>query len=265
MSLFDFFKKKTKETTPQKQESNILLAMPMFNNGDGYDVNKIIADLASHWGLDAADIEGDDNVTSFSINGETVVIAHMPIPIPWADIEATAQYAYNWSKATEELKEHTGHAIVSILAGSENSLKRFSILSKVLCSILHTSNTVGVYQGSQSLLIPRTQYLSYSELLENGDIPVMLWVYIGLRKLDTGNCAYTYGLKDFQKQEMEIIDSAQSLEELYNFILNITSYVIDHNVTLKDGETIGSTAEQKIAITSSKGQFVEGDSLKLEV
>jgi hypothetical protein len=261
MSLFSFFKKKPKAQSPP--ETNILLAMPMFNNGDGYDVDKVIADLASQWNLTATDIEGDQDVTTFGINGETVAIAYMPVPIPWADIEGTAQYAYNWTKAAEELKEHTGHAIVSIMAGQGSTLERFTILSKVLCSILNVSDAVGVYQGSQSLLIPRQQYLNHTEELQNGDVPVMLWIYIGLRKIATGNCTYTYGLKDFQKQEIEIIDSAQSLDELYGFMSNIAAYVIGNDVTLKAGETLGSTAEQKMPITLSKGRFVEGESLKI--
>ncbi|MNY58126.1 hypothetical protein D3C86_1944270 [compost metagenome] len=55
------------------------------------------------------------------------------------------------------------------------------------------------------------------------------------------------------------------MEELYGFILNITSYIINSNITFKDGETLGYTEDQKIKITSSKGQFVEGQTLKLEM
>lgn len=93
----------------------------------------------------------------------------------------------------------------------------------------------------------------------------MLWIYIGLRKTTEGNCAYSYGLKDFQKSEIEILDSKLSLEDLFDFLFNITSYVINNDIALKDGETIGLTAEQKISIKLSKARFVEGTSIKLEI
>jgi hypothetical protein len=262
MSLFDLFKKEPKSKDP---ENNILLAMPIFNNGDSYQINKVIENLKSQWNFEITDIEGDDEAASFNISGESIALANIPVQIPWGDIEGTAKYAYNWPSALKDLKGHTGHAILSIITSQKSPVDRFRILSKVLGSIFITSNATAVYQGSQSLLIPRQQYLSYiAELEENGS-PVMLWIYIGLKKIETGNCAYTYGLKDFQKTEIEIINSKLSLEELFDFLLNISSYIIGSNITLKNGETIGITADQKIPIKLSKGQFVEGQSLKLEI
>jgi hypothetical protein len=90
-------------------------------------------------------------------------------------------------------------------------------------------------------------------------------VYIGLLKTEPGNSAYTFGLTDFGKQEIEVINSKLTLEAIHDFIVNICAYVIDHNVTLNNGETLGYTAEQKIKITSSKGYFIGRQSLRLEV
>lgn len=263
MGLFDIFKKK--ESNTDKEESKILLSMPMFNNGDTYDLNKVIEHLKTFWGLEITDVNGDNKTAAFNINGEMVALAHMPIQIPWGDIKDTAQYAYNWMTAEKDLESHNGHAIVSVMAGKKETIDRFRILSKLLCSILMTSNCIGVYQGNESLLIPRDQYLDNLEDLKEDRIPVSLWIYIGLRKSDIRNSAYTYGLVNFKKQEMEIINSKLELEELHDFLSNITSYVIGSNITFKNGETLGYTEDQKIRITSSKGQFVEGQSLKLEM
>jgi len=47
----------------------------------------------------------------------------------------------------EETKEHTMHAIVSIISCREDSVKSYSILSKVIASILRSSeNAIGVYK-----------------------------------------------------------------------------------------------------------------------
>ena len=68
-----------------------------------------------------------------------------------------------------------------------------------------------------------------------------------------------------QKMEMEVIDSKIGLEEIHELMSNIASYVIGNNITFNNGETLGYTEAQKIKITRSKGQFVDGQSLKLEI
>jgi hypothetical protein len=263
MGLFDFFNKK--ESSRKKQEGKILLAMPMYNNGDTYILDDVVNNLKSFWDLEVSEIEGDNQSAVFKINGEMVALAYMPVQIPWADIEATAQYAYNWQDATQELKDHNGHAIVSLMVGKKTILERYKILSKLLCAVLSTSNALGIYQGNQSLLISRSQYLDKTDELKEDQTPVTLWVYLGLRTSDQGNSLYTYGLTEFGKQEIEIINSALSLEELYNLAANIASYVVGSDAILKSGETLGYTEDQKIKITTSKGVFVDGQSLKLQM
>ena len=263
MGLFDFLKKKEDKTA--KEQSKILLAMPMFNNGESYKLSDIVEDLRTHWGAAVTEIHGDDKTATFNIDGEMAAIGYMPVQIPWADIKNAAQYAYNWPTAEKDLQSHNAHAIVSVMAGIRTPLERFRILSKLLCSVLATSNAVGILQGGESLLIPRDQYLDLAEELKNDRVPVLLWVYIGLRKSGQGNSAYTYGLTNFQKLEMEVINSSLGPEELHSLVANVTSYVIGKDIRFKSGETLGYTAEQKIRISQSKGQFVEGQSLKLEI
>jgi hypothetical protein len=262
MALFDFFKKK--ESVGNKSDK-ILLAMPIFKNNESYDLLNLLDDLKSQWGFDVTDIDDKDDVAGFKVNGFELALAKMQMQIPGGDIEGTAEYAYNWPSAVEDLKDHTGHALVTVWGGVGSPMTRHLVLSKVLCSILTTSNAVAIYHGTQSLLIPKKQYLQYNDLLAAKETPVPLWVYIGLIKSATGNSAYTYGLKEFNKQELEIIDSKLDLEDLYDFLGNIIAYILDNDVTLKSGETLGSSADEKISITASKGKFVDGVTLKLGV
>lgn len=260
-----FKKKEKKEQKEQIPKSNVLLAMPMFNNGETFDLDKVIAYLLSDWGIEVTDIEGSSGTVSFSVEGEMVVLGTVAAPIPWGDIEGAAQYAYNWSTATEDLKDHALHILVTILSGNTSDKVRFGILTKVLTAILATSNCIGVYQGSQSLLIPRDQYLDSAEALKSDLVPLDLWIYIGIRRGEQGNSAYSYGLKAFDKLEMEFINAPLDMRELHTYLSHICGYVINSDVTFKNGETLGFTAEQKIKIIQSKGVFVEGESFKLEL
>lgn len=263
MGLFNLFKKK--EQPIQKQENKILLAMPMFGDGNRYDINKIKDYLKDYWNLTVTSIDGDNDTAILDIEGEKVAIAYMAVSIPSNDIEETARYAYNWPTILNDVKDSTGHAIVSVMSGTKTTVERYRLLSKVLHSILVTSDAIGIYQGSQTLLIPKDQYVESAQSIKDGANPINIWIYLGLRTSEESNSIYTYGLKEFGKHEMEIINSKLNLEELYDFISNICAYVIGSNVSFNDGETLGYTEDQKIKITLSKGQFTEGQTLKLEM
>ncbi|MDR2238611.1 MAG: DUF4261 domain-containing protein [Chryseobacterium sp.] len=263
MGLFDIFKKK--EQPKENKDTKTLLAMPLFINDGKYELNKITDHLKHYWNLDIASVTGDDKSAVLTIDSDVVIIAFMSVPIPRGDIEGAAPYAYNWPTVLDDLKNFTGHAIVSVMSATKPALEKYKLLTKVLHSILSTSDSIGIYQGSQTLLIPKDQYIGTAEELKAGKTPVPLWIYLGLRQATEGNSIYTYGLNEFGKHEMEVIHSQLGLEELYTFISNISAYVIGKDVTLKSGETLGYTADQKINIELSKGLMVEGQTLKLKM
>lgn len=285
MGLFDRFKNKKKEAKNSDKlenieenegfmteenleqiDSTILLAMPMFNGTDSYDLEAVVADLKNYWKVDISDISGDSQTATLNINGVLVALANMPAPIPLKNIEEIAPHNYLWKTALEDCKSHQNHAIVTVLSSKEvGTLERYKILTQLNASILRTSNAIGIYQGTQTLLLPKALYLDFADFLLEDQLPIQLWVYIGLVGGEAGSSIYTFGLKDFGKMELEIINTPMEQMDLYDFLLAIVAYVIGQDVVLQDGETIGFSAEQKIKITTSKGQFLEGETLKLEL
>ena len=75
---------------------------------------------------------------------------------------------------------------------------------------------------------------------------IQLWMYIDIIKDGDKSSVYTYGMKEFGKSEMEIINSAINSEELYYSLISILQYILKDDVQLKDGETIGFTEDEKI-------------------
>ena len=131
------------------------------------------------------------------------------------------------------------------MRGGQDQIKRFKIFTKVLCSLLRTTNAISVYKGTQSLLLPKDYYLKEAKLISGGYLPLNLWIYFGLRVTDNGNSGYTYGLKEFNKTEIEIVDSCRRLEDIRGFLFNIAYYMLEYNVTFQDGQTIGDSEEEK--------------------
>jgi len=235
----------------------------MLNVDESFKLDDFIKDFNQNSKEPIIEPSGDDLAAAFKIDEELVMIGCVSAPIPKGDLEGTAKYAYNWPTAIKDLENHKGHILVSIAQGSNNYIKRFKIFTKVICSILRTTDSIGVYKGTQSLLIPKEDYLNEAGLMNEDYIPLNLWVYFGLRTIGDKRAGYTYGLKEFNKTEMEIINSDQGLVEIRKFLFNTTQYVLEYDVEFKDGQTCGMAAEEKIKISLSKGKFVSGDSFKL--
>lgn len=261
MAFLNLFKKKEIETTTS--QNKMLLAMPLFIKESRYELYTVIENLINNWKLNITNVEGNNDTAFVTIDEELIAITFVPTSISNQELQATAKYAYNWTNVLNDIKDIDGYAIVSIMNGNKSNLERHFLLSKIIYSILLTSDAIGVYQGNQTLLIPRQQYLNFHDEIASNEIPIPLWIYIGIRKSENGYSVYTFGMKQFDKLELEIVNSKSPLNEIHSFILNTASYVIKKNVTLKDNETIGFTANQKILIKKSEGKFLQEDSLKL--
>ena len=71
------------------------------------------------------------------------------------------------------------------------------------------------------------------------------------------------GLRYFGFDEIEVLDSKEAPGNVFGFLINISAYVIEFNVVLHNGETIGFSEDQKLPIVRSKGVSIEGDSIKI--
>ena len=261
--LKNLFTSKKEKSEKKKQ---LILSMPLFKGKQVYSLDQVVQELKSHWGLEISEVSGDDSSATFVINGALVALALMDLPIPSQEFEELYAYSYLWQDVEKETQEHTQHAIVSILSDNLSPVETYSLLTKVNASILKTSQSaIGIYQGSATLLLPKDLYLDLADLLKEEMFPLQLWIYMGILNQGEKTSIHTYGLKEFGKTEIEIIDSPMDSDDLYYFLLSILQYVLGSDVILKDGETIGFSEDQKIKITESKAVYLEGNSLKLDV
>jgi hypothetical protein len=244
-------------------KSTILLGMVLLPDSESFSYERFVKDFKELYN-DLKDLAGDDSAVAFEVEEEAVSVFMMEAPVPAEDIEGTAKYAYNWTTAEEDLKHHKAHIIIATTSTSKNIIKRFKLQTQVICSVLRVTNAIGVYLGNQSLLIPKNHYLSQAEVIDEGDIPLNLWLYFGLRTIDEKTNGYTYGLNAFGKEEMEVLNSDKKIFDIRKLLLDISRYILIDDVVFKNGQTIGFTEEQKLKITYSRGEFVEGMSFKIE-
>ena len=185
----------------------------------------------------------------------------MPAPVPEEEIVYHAESNFRWSEAVEVSKRHKAHLIVSVMGKEIPVKKAAELLVKLVAATCKQKGVLGIY--ANGTVYEPEFYLHFSEMLKENMFPMFNLVWFGLYRGKTGICGYTEGLRSLGFDEIEVIDSAQSPKEVGDFLTDVTAYVTDGEVVLRDGETIGFTAEQKLPITKSRGVAVEGDSLKI--
>lgn len=263
----------------------VLLAQPRWNP------EQFKADMMADWGIECIEEEedgaaetrtpeepgrcedggksedgGDDrddngSILIFPVGNMRVVVALMEAPVPGGEAETNAANNYMWPEAVETVKAHQAQLIVAVLGQEAPIRERGLLFVKVMSACCRQDTVLGIYT-SGTVFQPEF-YLEASEMMKEGGLPVLNWIYFGLYRTQGGWNTYTYGMKAFGKDEMEVLDVKADPQDARGFLLDMVYYVLDADVTLKDGETIGFTEEQKLPITRSKGVGLDGYSLKI--
>ncbi len=203
----------------------------------------------------------EDNMAVFRVKGTMVAISLMEAPVPNGEAEHYAAANFLWREAVEVTKTHTAHILVSVLGNAGNPVEAGKLYTAVTASCMEQPEVLGIYT-SGTVLAP-DHYLRVAEDMKNGDLPVMDWVYVGIYRGKEGVCGYTYGLTSFGRNEMEILDSSHEPSDIFEFLYDLCAYLLNADVYIRDGETVGHSAEEKIPVTCSEGVSLEGMTLKI--
>ncbi|HZG17038.1 MAG TPA: DUF4261 domain-containing protein [Candidatus Bathyarchaeia archaeon] len=255
---------------PQNESSGIFHGFVLLNTTE-CDLEQVKANLLQDWNIPCSPEteeerdpeEEKEGVLVCNVDNFTLALTFVDAPVPNGEAEYYAQGNYLWPEAADVTKTHIAHIIVAVFNRSGSPLDSGRMYTKLASSCLKLPNAIGIYT-SGTVFQPEL-FLDMADLMKANDaFPLLNLVYFGLVRSETGMNAYTYGLKSFGKDEIEILDSRLTPIELREFLIDIAGYVVEHNVTLMDGETIGFTAEQKLPITRSQGVYVDGESLKIK-
>lgn len=232
-----------------------------------FDKKQFITDFKNDWAINikVEDNENtDENILIGEIENKIIAVSLMPAPIPNEEAVQNAKTNFRWNEAISVAEKHKAHLIVSLMNKNDKEILDDSdIYQKLLATAANQKNCTGI-NILGTVLHPKA-YREFAQYYhENSMFPIENLIFFGLYSNDNSTIsAYTYGLDFYGKKELEIIDSSGNPEEVYYFLVNIADYVITSDVILKDGETIGMSEEQKIAIIESAGVALDGTTLKI--
>lgn len=263
--------KPLQETRPQQEERSeyeettaaeqkVFLGFTLLSKAQ-WDRDQLVDDLEKDWGL-TVKREESDRVDLLCFSGTSkIFISLMPVPIPSQEAELNAENNYMWKGAVEAVREHKAHLTVAVLDQDSDPRDSGQLFVKVMACCCKQRSALGIYTGS-TVVAPRP-YAELAQSMKEGQLPILNWIWFQLYRSETGLCCYTDGMRHFGKEEMEILDADGKPTEVRDLLVRFASYVLEHDVELHDGDTIGFSKDDRHTITSSEGVGQTGSTLKI--
>ncbi|MDO3408317.1 DUF4261 domain-containing protein [Saccharibacillus sp. CPCC 101409] len=243
---------------PRMEAGATLLGFVLLREAE-CDFPRFIRNLKNDWNIEA-DALPEHGSMLFEADGLRVVCSLVRAPFPGGEVEDCCGINPLWPEAEEEIDGYRAHVIVSV-SGVIDPVGGHVLFTQVLCSMLKQEQALALYMSP--MVMSAEAYIQSAMLLKEGELPVQLWVFVGLYEESEGVSSYTVGLRHFGHEEIEVLRSSQDLTDVFELTFNIAGYIVDCGAKLNDGETIGFSEEQRLSLTLSPGIAVEGDSIKI--
>ena len=230
-----------------------------------WDKEQFIRDMKEKWDITVEEDDEDkrDDAVVFQVGDLIAAVSLMPYPIPDGEAELNAENNYMWPGAVKAAKEHSAHIMVAVLGKEETILERGKLYTKLVAACCRQKYASGVYT-SGVVFEPRF-YEGFADMMKSDALPIFNWIWFGLYQDEGGMSAYTYGMDVFGKDEMEVLNTNAQPGDLRDFLASLVSYVLENDVELHDGETIGFSEEDKHTITRSKGVALPEEQMTLKI
>ena len=254
------------EAEDESDHTGVFTGFVLLSKGE-WDKDQFIRDMKEKWNIaveeyDASE-EKDDDALVFEVGDMLAAVSLATYPIPGGEAEGNAENNYMWEDAVKVAKEHCAHLMVAVLGKEEDLLEKGKLFTKVVAACCRQEYATGIYT-SGVVFEPRF-YEGFAEQMCEDELPIFNWVWFGLWRDEHGMNGYTYGMDVFGKDEMEVLGADAEPSDLRDFLASLVSYVLENDVELHDGETIGFAADDKHTITRSPGVGLPEEQMTLKI
>lgn len=228
----------------------IALSMVLLREAADLGVPRIEHELRTRYPeLEATLTAAEGGTASWRVRDSDLVLGLMSGPMPWSGLEGPCATSQLWKNASEEVKEHRAHLVVSLSTGL-NEIDRSILLTQATAAVLAgCDQAMGVYWGNARLLVPKQIFIEFAEKILPKGPPLDIWVdfRIGWQTKQT-SAAFTTGMEALGHMELEAGDWPEKPSELRDRLQELARYLLENGRVIKDGDTIGEDASEKIRV-----------------
>ena len=237
--------------------------MILLENAEKPDFAKIADTLSARWQINAKYHSAGTDAAILILEGCTAAIAYLPFPIPGDAVAQTAACNYFWENGATEAPRHKAHIVLSLQDAGKDPLAENILFTKLADAVLRSTPATGIYLGDRTLALPKDFYLDHAENLQTGELPLLNWIYFGFRKHKNRFSAFTYGMQDFGKPNLEILESQHTPDDIHTVLYNAAHFMLASDAELIPGEKIAVSDKQNCKVKLSEGRHLKENTLKI--
>ncbi len=199
-----------------------------------------------------------ENLFTCTIGEYTAAVTLVDRPVPWSQLEGPCATAWYWPTATEALKDHRAHLLVTLVDEGSKSIDKSMALTQLVCGLLGCTASHGVFWGPGRLVHPPQAFFDQAIQSSPADLPLFLWVDFRVERDPDGTCRlYTTGLEALGRSEIEIPHFVGEPQKMLEYAYNVAHYQICKGKHLNAGDTIGLTDEVQVTVELGPSLFDE--------
>lgn len=251
---------KKEATTPTKTFASFILL-----DKAELDIDLLQRLIREDWNLTFAEtsMNEDRQILVADVNRMTLAISLMPAPIPDEEAIKNARTNFRWPGAVEVAEQHQAHILVALMYKENPVEEAAKLFVKICSSCLKLPNATAI-NTLGTVFEPNFYMNAAKTALEQDELPILNLVFFGIYSEDGKTVSgYTFGMEQFEKRNMEVLNSPHDPNEVMEFLYDIVGYVLEQNVLLQDGETIGFSEEQRLPITLIDSSILEQKTLQI--
>jgi hypothetical protein len=242
------------------QDPRFRMAMVALSKPVLPDLEKLVKVYDEHWPdqppLTAGAAEPSSGTLSLRTSDVEFNVGLLPMAIPWAELSGPAETAWHWPEAAAVLEKHSAHLVVTASTSAPDVIDLMLALTRVVAAVALSTPALGIYWRGATQVHDVQPFVDEAKTASRERLPLYLWLRFGLVGEEDGTTSlHTTGLADVADMEIEFPHAHLDPETLVDRAFNIAHYLLDNGPVLKDGDTIGISAAERLDIRHAPSMF----------
>ncbi len=252
------------------KSSDVALAMVALPEARIAEASRIVEALRAIWPecppvQDVSKAKG--GLVALKLEGADAFVTVVDAPLSWTELASACGTAREWPEATESMRAHAAHAMVTVIAPEKSPIVVRLLLTRLTAAVTTSSEAVGIYWSEGALVHSPRHFVDIATEANERVPPMELWVDVRVVPDEDGtHSLFTTGLASLGHKEIEVKRSKRPAEEVSGLAYSLATYLLANGPIVGNGSTFGRSSNERYKVTFTKSMHPRGgEVMRLEI
>ncbi len=193
------------------------------------------------------------------LDGHPCVVGLIDSPMPWDELETACAGSWLWHKASDIMRRHSAHLVVSVSPENQSRIQRTLLLTRLAAACARAHNARGIYWRDARLVHEPKTFFDMTHQASTNALPTLLWINFRMDQNQNGAMnLYTIGLAAFDCMEIEVIHADTTLEDLLDMAKGV-AHLLLRGERISHGDVISLVDRPAVKVTHENSRLDRPD------